>query len=442
MDRNDPLYSACINVLRNHLKPAMGCTEPVAIAYATALCRDELGVEPETILAEVSGSVLKNARAVIVPNTRGRKGIDAAVAAGLAAGVAEKELQVISEVSDAQIEAIDALLASGRITTQLMPDARVFDIRITCFGGGHIASVRVADRHTNVAEVCRDGSPVRGTGCGGEDAAADTDEALLTIDGIYDFAVTCRTEDVAELLDRQIEYNTAIAEEGLTGRWGAAIGAVLLASSGGGPDVRLRARAWAAAGSDARMSGCELPVIINSGSGNQGLTVSLPVIIYARGLGASHDQTLRALALGNLTAVRLKAMIGTLSAYCGAVSAGCAAGAGVSFLHGGSLRQIEHVIVNSLAILSGTICDGAKPSCAAKIACAVDAGLMGWEMARAGREFRGGEGIVTRGVERTIANVGRLGREGMRGTDAEILSMMLAGGDRQDTGGTGGEEHG
>ncbi len=256
-----------------------------------------------------------------------------------------------------------------------------------------------------------------------EKSIADPDEELLTIEGIFDFARTCDTADVAEVLERQIDYNTAIAREGISGCWGAAVGRVLL-DSFGDSNVRVRARAYAAAGSDARMAGCELPVIINSGSGNQGITVSLPVIEYAKELNASHDQLLRALALSNLAAIRVKALIGYLSAFCGAISAGCAAGAGIAFLSGGDLYVINHTLVNSLAVLSGTICDGAKPSCAAKIASAVDAGIMGYQLALAGKQFRDGEGIIKKGVENTIRNIGRLGKEGMRNTDTEILHMM------------------
>ncbi|MEG2703124.1 MAG: L-serine ammonia-lyase, iron-sulfur-dependent, subunit alpha, partial [Clostridia bacterium] len=289
--------------------------------------------------------------------------------------------------------------------------------------GESSASARIADRHTNVVRVERNNVPLYSAPLCGDELAADTDEALLTIEGAYDFASSCDIADVRTVLDLQIEYNTRIAREGITGEWGACVGKLLLECYGDS-DVRMRAKAYAAAGSDARMSGCELPVVINSGSGNQGITVSVPVIEYARALGSSDVALYRALVLSNLAAIRQKALIGCLSAYCGAISAGCAAGAGIAYLLGGDLRIINHTIVNSLAILSGTICDGAKPSCAAKIACAVDAGLMGYQMALHNRQFRGGEGIVTKGIENTIRNVGRLGRDGMRETNEEILKIM------------------
>lgn len=426
MQKTDPRYTAYVNVLRNQLRPAMGCTEPIAIAYAAAVARCALGCTPDRAKVLVSGNIIKNAKAVTVPNTGGRKGIDAACAAGLAAGDASRELEVIADVTPEQLSQIDDYLRRGAITVDLKPDARLFDILVTVEGGGHTASARIADRHTNVADVLLDGVALVNHELDGEAEETDANEALLTIEGIFDFAQSCDVADVQAVIARQISCNVAISQEGLTGRWGASVGRVLL-DRWGSADVRVRARAAAAAGSDARMSGCEMPVVINSGSGNQGLTVSLPVIEYAKEWGSTKENLYRALVLSNLVAVHLKTLIGCLSAYCGAISAGCAAGAGVAFLGGGDLHLINHVIVNSLAILSGTICDGAKPSCAAKIASAVDAGLLGYEMALADKEFRDGEGIVKKGVENTIANVGRLGKGGMRQTDEEILRIMLQG---------------
>lgn len=425
MQKTDPRYAAYVTVLRSHLRPAMGCTEPIAIAYASAVARRTLGCLPDAVEVLVSGNIIKNAKSVTVPNTGGKKGIEAACAAGIVAGNPDRELQVIAEVTPAQLEALDAFLNRGVITVDVKPDARLFDILVTAKGDGHTASARIADRHTNVVEICLDGAVLSSSELGGEELTVDENEALLTIEGIVDFAGTCDVADVAETLDRQIACNTAIAAEGMTGRWGAAVGRVIL-DSYGDTDVRVRAKAYAAAGSDARMSGCELPVIINSGSGNQGITVSVPVIEYARERGATAEQLYRALVVSNLVAIRQKALIGCLSAYCGAISAGCAAGAGIAYLCGGDLRLINHTIVNSLAILSGTICDGAKPSCAAKIASAVDAALIGYHMALQNKQFRGGEGIVKKGVENTIQSVGRLGKDGMKQTDEEILRIMIS----------------
>ena len=423
MQKTDPRYAACKGILWDQLKPAMGCTEPIAIAYAAAVCREVLGCMPEKVTAEVSGNILKNAKAVVVPNTHGRKGIEVACAAGIVAGRAERELEVIAEVSDEERAAVDAYLEGKHITVQIMPESHVFDIRITAEGSNHRAMARIADSHTNIVDVELDGKTIRKGTCSTQ-TVDDPREEMLNVETLVEFAETCDIEDVTEPLERQLKYNCTIAQEGLLHEWGAAVGRTLL-EAGDPEDVRLQARAWAAAGSDARMSGCELPVVINSGSGNQGITVTLPVWIYAKKYRASHERLLRALVISNLVAIHLKTRIGCLSAYCGAISAGCAAGAGISWLRYGSLEEIQHVIVNSVAILSGTICDGAKPSCAAKIACAVDAGILGWEMAQRRREFRSGEGIVIKGVENTIRNVGQLGREGMRGTDEEIMRIML-----------------
>ena len=424
MLKTDPRYGAYVSILKAHLIPAMGCTEPIAIAYAAAVAARALGEVPEKAQVLVSGNIIKNAKSVTVPNTAGRKGIEAACAAGLIAGDPDKELQVIASVSEAQLKAIDAFLARNVITVGIKPDARLFDILIIAEANGHKATARIADRHTNVVEITFDGAARLNAAISAErEEQNDSQENLLTIEGAYDFADSCDLDDVRDVIARQIAYNTAIAQEGLTGKWGAGVGRMLL--DVWGSDVRTRARAMAAAGSDARMSGCEMPVIINSGSGNQGMTISLPIIEYAKEGNISEERLYRALILANLTAIRQKTLIGCLSAYCGAVSAGCAAAVGIAFLEGGSLSLVNHTLVNGLAILSGTICDGAKPSCAAKIASAIDAGLMGYEMAKSHRQFRGGEGIVKKGVENTIVNVGRLGRDGMKETDQEILRIMI-----------------
>lgn len=424
MLKTDQRYKSYVEILNSHLRMAMGCTEPIAIAYAAALARDTLGTMPEQAKVWVSGSIIKNAKSVVVPNTGGKKGIDAACAAGLIAGAHEKELQVIADVTDAQREEIDALLGQKVIVVELKPAARLFDILVTVRKGEEWASVRIADRHTNVVKIERNGQVFCEKTLAEEDAGGNQGEEFLTIAGAFDFAATCDLDDVREVLSRQIELNSRIAQEGIAGKWGACVGKTLL-DCYGSEDVRIRAKAYAAAGSDARMAGCELPVVINSGSGNQGITLSVPVIEYAKELHSSEEELYRALTLSNLVGIRQKTLIGCLSAYCGAISAGCASGAGIAYLHGGDLELVNHTIVNCLAILSGTICDGAKPSCAAKIACAVEAALMGYQMALAGREFRDGEGIVKKGVENTIRNVGRLGKEGMRETDKAILDMMI-----------------
>lgn len=424
MERDDTQYRTCVEVLHRQLRPALGCTEPIAVAYAAAVAKRTLDCPVERARVLVSGNVMKNAKSAAVPGTDGLKGIEAACAAGLVAGDPDQALEVITGITPVQQQEIRVLAESGAICTGLRPEAHLVDIQVEVWGGGHCAMARIADRHTRLVALHRDGVPVQESACGVEASSANEQEESLTIADIFTFAGCCHLSDVQDVLERQIEYNWSIAMEGMTGRWGAAIGRTL-ADTWGVQDVRNRAKVYAAAGSDARMSGCEMPVVINSGSGNQGITVSVPVITYAKEYQLPHEKLLRALVLSNLAAVRVKTLIGFLSAYCGAISAGCAAAAGIAFLMGGDEKLINHVLVNGLAILSGTICDGAKPSCAAKIASAVDAALMGYEMALAGREFAHGEGLVKKGVENTLACIGRLGREGMRETDKEILQMMM-----------------
>lgn len=423
MNRTDSNYTAYLQILGEELLPAMGCTEPIALAYAAARARVLLGGLPERVEVGASGSIIKNVKSVIVPNTGHLKGIEAAVAAGLVAGDPSQELQVIASVTPEQAGQVKQFMDSTPITVNHLENGLTFDIVIALYRGEHSARVRIANYHTNVVLEERDGEVVTHLPVVGEDEEGLTDRTLLTMERIWDFTHTVEIADVRELLDKQIACNTAISEEGLRGNYGANIGKVLLDVYG--DDIRNRAKAKAAAGSDARMSGCELPVIINSGSGNQGMTVSLPVIEYARELGVGEEKTYRALVLSNLCAIHQKTRIGRLSAYCGAVSAGAAAGAGIAYLCGGDYETVVHTVVNALAVVSGMVCDGAKASCAAKIASSVDAGIMGYEMYTRGQQFYGGDGILTKGVEETIRNVGRLGREGMRETNEEIIKIMI-----------------
>ena len=402
-------YQDYINVLKEELIPAMGCTEPIAIAYAGAIAREHLGCLPERVEIEVSGNIIKNVKSVIVPNTGGLRGIEVAAAAGIVAGDAAKELKVISEVSTEAVNFSDS--------------KKIFDIMITVYGNGHSAYVRICEFHTNIVEIREDDKYVLQKDIAVEDSLGFTDRGFMNVQEIIEFADTARIEDVKDILDLQIECNVNISEEGLAGDYGANIGKVLLKTYGT-DDVKIRAKAKAAAGSDARMNGCEMPVVINSGSGNQGITASIPVIEYAKELGVSDEKRYRALLVSNLITIHLKSGIGRLSAYCGAVSAGCASGAGIAYLYGGGVDEVSHTIVNSLAITSGIICDGAKASCAAKIATAIDAGILGYHMYKEGQQFYGGDGIVSKGVENTIKNVGQLAKEGMATTDQEILKIM------------------
>ena len=416
-------YQDYINVLKEELIPAMGCTEPIAIAYAGAIAREHLGCLPERVEIEVSGNIIKNVKSVIVPNTGGLRGIEVAAAAGIVAGDAAKELKVISEVSTEAVAVIHKLLESTPITVNFSDSKKIFDIMITVYGNGHSAYVRICEFHTNIVEIREDDKYVLQKDIAVEDSLGFTDRGFMNVQEIIEFADTARIEDVKDILDLQIECNVNISEEGLAGDYGANIGKVLLKTYGT-DDVKIRAKAKAAAGSDARMNGCEMPVVINSGSGNQGITASIPVIEYAKELGVSDEKRYRALLVSNLITIHLKSGIGRLSAYCGAVSAGCASGAGIAYLYGGGVDEVSHTIVNSLAITSGIICDGAKASCAAKIATAIDAGILGYNMYKEGQQFYGGDGIVSKGVENTIKNVGQLAKEGMATTDQEILKIM------------------
>ncbi|MEA4964657.1 MAG: L-serine ammonia-lyase, iron-sulfur-dependent, subunit alpha [Oscillospiraceae bacterium] len=416
------VYQNYVQILKEELIPAMGCTEPIAVAYAAAMARQTLGAQPQTLRVAISGNIIKNVKSVVVPNTGGLRGIAAAAAAGAIAGDAARKLEVLSSVTPAQADEIAAYLQNAEITVSESKSGCIFDIDVTAEAGGHSAGVRITGYHTNIVTIQKDGVTLLSRDYQ-EQSGDQTERGMLSILGIVEFADAADLADVKELLDRQIAYNMAIAREGLRGDWGANIGNILQKAYG--DSVAVRAKAMAAAGSDARMSGCELPVVVNSGSGNQGMTASLPVIVYAEALGVSDEQRYRALLVSNLVTIHLKTGIGRLSAYCGAISAGCGAGAGVSYLYGGRYDEIAHTVVNALAINSGVICDGAKPSCAAKIASAVEAGLLGMQMVRYGKEFFGGDGIVSKGVENTIRNVGELARDGMRDTDREILQIMI-----------------
>ena len=418
------IYDTYVHLLERELVPAMGCTEPIAVAYAAAVATRELGVLPETVDICVSANIIKNVKGVTVPNTGGLHGLKAATAAGIIAGDPESKLLVISQVTKAQQMQITEYLKQADFTVRESDSGALFDICITLSGGGHQASCRIAEAHANIVSIRRDGETLYSRELGNYAPETAEDKKLLTVEQIVEFADTLDVSDVKAVFDRQIAYNMDIAEEGLKNNYGARIGQVLLKSREN--DVITRAKAYAAAASDARMGGCDKPVVINSGSGNQGITTSIPVVIYARELGATDEQLYRALAVSNLVTLRLKSGIGPLSAYCGAISAGCGAAAGITYLYGGKFREVAHTIVNAIAINSGVICDGAKASCAAKIASAVEAGILGMQMFRQGSQFYDGDGIVSKGVENTIRNVSQVASEGMRKTDTEIIKIMLS----------------
>ena len=424
MERTSLTYKTYVEILNRELVCAMGCTEPIAIAYCAAAARRALGALPTCIEVAASGNIIKNVKSVIVPNTGGLRGIAAAAAIGALAGDADAGLQVVSHVTPEQIAALPGYMAQTKFEISAAESEYLLDIEVTVRANDHCATGRAVQEHTNISLVETDEGVLFAKDPDQAPSAEETtpDYTLLNVADICEFADTCELEDVKPLLDRQLSCNCAIAEEGLRGNYGAGIGKVLLAAYG--DDVRTRARAYAAAASDARMNGCDLPVVINSGSGNQGITASIPVYVYAKELNVSEEKLYRALLVSNLLTLHEKTGIGRLSAYCGAVSAGAGAGAGITYLYGGGCREISHTIVNALAVTSGIVCDGAKSSCAAKIAMAVEAGILGFEMFRCGQQFYGGDGLVAKGVENSIANFSRLGRVGMRETDREIIKMM------------------
>ena len=418
------LYDSFIDILNEELVPAMGCTEPIAVAYCAAIARDTLGCMPEKTELIVSGNIVKNVKSVVVPNTGGRKGLRTAVGAGLCFGKAEKELEVISDATPKDLAELDEFLKSADITIADADSEQPFDLAVRLTAGTDTAYVHIVSHHTNVVRIQKNNEVLLDKPFSNEAVQAPENRKLLTVERIVEFAECVNIEDVRPIIQRQIDYNLAIAKEGLQGNYGAEVGKILLLSYGN--SVHNRAKAWAAAGSDARMDGCELPVVINSGSGNQGITTSLPVIIYAQECAVSEAQMFRALVISNLVTIHLKTGIGSLSAYCGATSAGAGAGAGICYLYGGDCKQISRTIVNALAINSGMICDGAKASCAAKIASAVEAGLLGMLMNKHDSEFFGGDGIVVHGVENTIRAVSDIARDGMRGTDKEVIRLMMS----------------
>lgn len=418
---NEKTMAAYMAILEEELLLATGCTEPIAVAYCAAKLREVLGGKPEKITAEVSGNILKNVKSVVVPNTAGRRGIDAAIAVGIVAGDADAELQVIANVTEDDVAAIQGYLDSTPIKVTCPETPCMLDIKLTGYLGEHRACVRVANNHTNIIYIEKDGNILRELPLTGNAEDNLQDKSVLNVQDIITFAETVPIETIKPLIGRQIEKNTAIAGEGIENRWGANIGSNLLLSSSG---VETEARAWAAAGSDARMNGCEMPVVIVSGSGNQGITASVPVWRYGKLTGADDEKILRAVCLSDLITIHQKTGIGRLSAYCGAVSAGVGAGCGIAWLRGADYEGIAHTIMNAVAMISGCICDGAKASCASKIAMGVGCGILGYNMHLKGDDFRPGDGIVGDGVEATIRNVGVLAAQGMRETDRVVLKIM------------------
>ncbi len=421
-------YDIYVEILKRELVPALGCTEPIAIAFGAAKARAELGSFPEKIQVFCSGNIIKNAQSVKVPNSGGLKGIPAAAVLGCIGGRWEKGLEVLNEISKEQQKQAKKLVEEGLCQCSLKEDAPNLYIQVVMKKGSHQVGVTIEDYHTNITRIEKDGKEIfqkKRTAGTGQD-----EKDLLNLQDIIEFARTVRLEDVADVLKRQVEYNCAISEEGLAHEWGCQVGRTLL-DTYGTEEMEVRAKARAAAGSDARMSGCPLPVVINSGSGNQGMTASLPVIEYARSMNVGEEALYRALCISNLLAQEQKKWIGSLSAYCGAVCAAAGAGAAITYLCGGTTSQIGATVTNTICNIGGMVCDGAKPSCAAKIASAVDAAIMAHNMSMKKRNFTEGEGLMQENAETTIQAVGYVGRIGMKQTDVEILNVMLGNQEKQ-----------
>lgn len=424
MSVNENTYKQYIQILKEELIPAMGCTEPIAIAYLSSYARDVLGCEPDRITLEVSGNVLKNVKSVIVPNTSKKRGIQVACAIGVISGKTDLKLEVISSVSEEDKEKINTFLDTHEICVEVSKSPYIFDLFITMYKGEDFVKVRIVNYHTNIVYVEKNGKVLLENEI--TEIKEDVcDKSCLNVKDIVEFANTVVIDEVKDILDRQIECNMAIAQEGIQNDYGANIGKVLLSTYG--DDVKIKAKAMAAAASDARMNGCELPVVIVSGSGNQGITASVPVIVYAKEKGYSDEDLYRSLVVSNLVTIHQKSGIGRLSAFCGAVSAGVGSGAGIAYLETKDYNTVAHTIVNALGIVSGIICDGAKASCAAKIQSSVDAGMIGYHMYLNNQQFLAGDGIVVKGVENTIQNIATLAKEGMKETDKEIIKMMVKG---------------
>jgi L-cysteine desulfidase len=414
-------YENYIKILKEELITAMGCTEPIAIAFTAAKAREVLGKMPEQIIIRCSGNIIKNVKGVIVPNSGGQKGVEIAAILGVVAGKAELELEVISQVEAGDIEKASTLHQQGICRCELEEGEENLYIRADLISGSSTATVVVRSKHNHIARIEKDGQVLFEQS--DLEVTRGGDKSLLNIKDILAFAHTVDLSAVEELIERQIQYNSAISKEGLTHNFGAQVGKTLLQFDG--KNVRTRARAAAAAGSDARMNGCSLPVVINAGSGNQGITCTMPVVVYGEEMGSDRETLCRALVLTNLLSIHQKQYIGNLSAYCGAVSAGAAAACGIAYLAGGDYDVIGKTLVNALGTVGGIVCDGAKASCAAKISTAVDAGITGYEMAKCGLSFPFGEGLVEDSYEKTIQNIGRVGRQGMKSTDVEILNIMI-----------------
>jgi L-cysteine desulfidase len=423
MEFDQNKYQNYVRILNEELVPAMGCTEPIAIAYCAALMKEALGNIPNKIVINVSGNIIKNVKSVTVPNTLGLCGIDTACAIGIIAGDASKKLEVIANVTKEKALLIPDFIKNKDISINHAENDHTLYIEIIGYYNNEYSKVIIEDAHTNVVLIEKNNEIIFKNDKEVVRKKVELDHSVLNIEDIIKFADIVNIDDVKEKLDLQIKYNMAIAEEGLKNKYGANIGKTILKYTTG--SVIDKMKAYAAAGSDARMNGCDMPVVINSGSGNQGITASVPVIVFAKENKLSDELLYRALVVSNLCTIHIKHSIGKLSAFCGVVIAGAGCGAGVAYLEGGKFREVAHTLVNALAIVSGVVCDGAKSSCAAKIVSSVEAGILGYYMFKDGNQFVSGDGIIKKGVENTIKAIGELARVGMCETDKEIIELMI-----------------
>lgn len=422
---NKELYNDYLQILKEELVPAMGCTEPIAIAYASAKAKEILGDKPKKVVVNCSGNIIKNAKCVTVPNTGDLIGIKASAIIGVLSGNPSKGLEVINEVKDEHIAQANELVNTDYCEVKILDTDIQLHIIVEVYNDDNSATVEIKFAHNNISEIKKNNEIIlKNEESPDKYLGVFVDRRILNVNRIFEFANTVDIDDVKKLLDKQITYNIRIAEEGLKGTYGLGIGKVILNSY---PDdsIVTKLKAYSAAASEARMTGSSLPVMTNSGSGNQGMATSIPVIIYAREKNLTEEKMYRGLVFANLMTIHQKTGIGRLSAFCGAVSAGCASGAAITYLEGGSLEQINKTVTNTLANISGIVCDGAKASCAAKIATSVDAAMMGHYLAMANQCYHPQTGILKEDIEDTISAVGRLGKEGMRQTDKEILEIML-----------------
>lgn len=417
------LENQFINIMQEELIHALGCTEPIALALAGAIGRDVLTEDPTRVEIEASGNIIKNVQGVIIPGTKSLKGVESATVLGIFGGDAERGLEVLQSATEQDVERTKEYVTAGNSSVSLLETDAKLHFIIKMSNDKETSLIEIMHTHTNIVRVEKNGVNILFNPCSQDNFNSSlTTRKNLSVEKIHTFANSVSLDKVSDILKEQIECNLKIANEGLSSNYGVNVGSILLQS--GGESIKEKLKAFGAAGSDARMSGCDLPVVINSGSGNQGLTITSPIYVYAKDNGFSDEQLYRALIVGNLIPIHIKTKIGRLSAFCGAVTAGIGVGAALSFINGGSVKDVCNTVKNGIASLTGMICDGAKPSCAIKIASSIDSGFMAFQLAKQGRVVESHTGIISECVEKTITNVTDIASQGMNHTDVLILDIM------------------